>query len=146
MEILVIFFAILGAIDYIIGNKYGIGKEFEKAFKLLGPLSLSMIGMIVIAPFIAYLIEPILNLIKNVSFLEPSVIAGVLLANDMGGAPLGDSIAKNVSSGHFNGLVTGSMMGATISFTLPFVLTTTDKSQHKDILLGLMCGIVTIPI
>ena len=43
----VLLFSLLGAVDYVIGSKLGIGKEFEKAFSLFGPLALSMLGMIV---------------------------------------------------------------------------------------------------
>ena len=35
-------FAVLGAIDRIIGNKIGIGKEFEKGILLLGQLVLAV--------------------------------------------------------------------------------------------------------
>ena len=32
LALFIIFFAFLGAIDYVIGNKFGIGKEFKKSF------------------------------------------------------------------------------------------------------------------
>lgn len=38
----VLLFSLLGAVDYVIGSKLGIGKEFEKAFSLFGPMALSM--------------------------------------------------------------------------------------------------------
>ena len=38
------------------------------------------------------------------------------------------------------------MMGCTISFTIPFALGLVPKEQHKNLLLGLLCGIVTIPV
>ena len=44
-------FSLLGALDRILGNKFGLGKEFEKGFELLGTLALSMIGMIVLTPW-----------------------------------------------------------------------------------------------
>ena len=52
LSIIMLSFAMLGAVDKIIGNKLGLGKEFERGFNLLGPMALSMIGMIVIAPAI----------------------------------------------------------------------------------------------
>ena len=33
ITIVVIVFSILGALDYIIGGKFGLGKEFEKGFR-----------------------------------------------------------------------------------------------------------------
>lgn len=52
ITIVVLIFSFIGAVDYIIGNKIGVGKEFEKAFSLFGPMTLSMLGMIVLAPAI----------------------------------------------------------------------------------------------
>ena len=60
-----LFFALLGALDRILGNKLGIGKEFEKGFLLLGQLVLSMMGMIIIAPVIAELLSPAFDFVYN---------------------------------------------------------------------------------
>ena len=48
--------------------------------------------------------------------------------------------------GLFNGLIVSTMMGCTISFTIPYGLSLVDKSQHREMLLGLLCGLVTIPL
>ena len=146
VSIIMLIFSVLGALDYITGNHIGIGKEFERGIMLLGTMTLSMVGMIVLAPLIAQLLSPVLTLISENTPFEPSVIAGSLLANDMGGAPLARELAKTEASGYFNGLVVGSMMGATISFSLPLALGVTKKEQHKNIMLGLMCGIAAIPV
>ena len=53
LTIIILVFSVLGALDKIFGNRFGLGKEFEKAFILLGTMALSMIGMIVISPFVA---------------------------------------------------------------------------------------------
>ena len=45
-------FSVLGALDRILGNRFGLGKEFERGFELFGSMSLSMIGMLVMAPAI----------------------------------------------------------------------------------------------
>ena len=36
VSIIMLIFALLGAIDRIFNNKFGLGKEFEKGFNLLG--------------------------------------------------------------------------------------------------------------
>ena len=46
-------FALLGAFDCIIGNRLGIGKEFERGIMLLGTMTLTMVGMITLAPLFA---------------------------------------------------------------------------------------------
>ena len=50
-------FSVIAAIDRIFGSKLGLGKEFDKGFMLLGAMALSMIGMIVLAPYIADLLQ-----------------------------------------------------------------------------------------
>ena len=133
ISIVMLVFSVLGALDYITGNHFGIGKEFERGVTLMGTMILSMVGMIVLAPLIAVVLEPVLKLIADNTPFDPSVIAGSLLANDMGGAPLSMEIAKTEISGYFNGLVVGSMMGATISFSLPLALGVTKPEQKNSI-------------
>lgn len=139
-------FAMLGAVDRILGNRFGIGKEFEKGIMMLGVLMMSMTGMIVIAPVIANIIRPGLSIISEILPIDPSVVPGLLFANDMGGASLSVELTKNPDIGYFNGLIVSSMMGCTISFTVPCALGIVKETQHKEVLMGLMCGIVTIPI
>lgn len=139
-------FAIIGALDRIFGNRLGLGREFERGLMMLGTLALSMIGMIVISPLIADLLRPVLDVVARVVPIDPSVVSGSLFANDMGGAPLSAEIAKDQILGEFNGLVVASMMGATVSFTIPFALGSVKRELHRELLIGLLCGIVTIPV
>ena len=144
--VLVLIFSTLGAVDYVIGNKLGVGAEFERAFKLFSAMALSMIGMIVLAPMIAELLAPILGFISGTLHLDPSILPAMLLANDMGGAPLSTQVATDPAVGMFNGLVVSSMMGCTISFTIPFALGLVAKENQRQLCYGLLCGIVTVPL
>lgn len=146
ISIIMLSFAILGALDRVCGNRFGLGKEFEKGFMLLGTLALTMIGMIVISPLIARFLEPGFSFVYNTFKIDPSIITSSVFANDMGGASLAKEIARDGKVGMFNGLVVASMMGATISFTIPFALGCLKKEKHKELMLGLLCGIVTIPL
>lgn len=139
-------FAVLGGIDRIFGNKLGLGKEFEKGFMLFGTMALSMIGMIIISPAIASLLSPCFEFVYNSLGIDPSIIPASLFANDMGGASLAKEIAKDQNLGMFNALVVSAMMGCTVSFTIPFALGCVKKEMHPSLLLGLLCGIVTIPV
>lgn len=139
-------FSMLGAMDHIIGDKFGIGKEFERGIMLLGNLALAMIGILVISPFIAQLLEPVLSGVYNLFGIDPSVVPAILFANDSGGAPLADKVAVDKNIGLFNGLVVASMMGITVSFTIPYALSVVHKEYQKELLLGILCGIVTIPV
>lgn len=144
--ILVLIFSTLAAVDYVIGNKLGIGAEFERAFKLYSAMALSMIGMIVLAPMMADMLTPVLNFMSGTLHIDPSILPAMLLANDMGGAPLSVQVATDPAVGMFNGLVVSSMFGCTVSFTIPFALGLVAKENYRELCFGLLCGIVTIPV
>ena len=137
-------FMLLAAADRIFGSRLGLGREFERGIELLGTMSLSMVGMIVVAPLIAHLLQPLFELLP--SWIDPSILPSILFANDMGGAPLAVGAARDAAIGAYNAMVVSSMMGCTVSFTIPFGLGCVPKALHRDMLLGLLCGIVTIPL
>lgn len=138
-------FSLLGALDRIFGDRFGLGSEFEKGFHMFGSLALAMIGMIAVSPLIADALGPAFGFVSEVLRLDPSIIPASLFANDMGGAPLATQVAVDPSVGRFNALVVSSMMGATISFTIPCALSSVKAEKHRELLLGLLCGIVSIP-
>ena len=146
ITIVMLCFSLLGLFDLIIGNKWGLGEQFERGIMLLGTMAMSMIGMLVLAPLLAHLLRPAVEWCSSIIPFEPSIIPSILLANDMGGAPLAIEFATNEQVGYFNGLVVASTMGATISYTLPFSMRVVDKERHDSLMLGLLCGIVTVPI
>ena len=143
---IMLIFSMLGAIDRILGNRFGLGREFEKGFMLLGTMALSMIGMIVVSPLIAGLLSPCFDWVYEVLKIDPSVLPAILFANDMGGAALAGEIAKHEGVGMFNALVISAMMGVTISFTIPYALGIVKKERHRELFFCLLCGIVTIPV
>ena len=88
ISFIMLIFAVLGAFDRLIGNKLKLGAEFERGFLILGPVTLSMLGMIVIAPALSVWLEPVFEGFYNLFGIDPSIISASLLANDMGGAAL----------------------------------------------------------
>ena len=146
ITIVILIFSLLGAVDFIIGNKIGVGKDFEKAFSLFCPMALSMLGVIVIAPAIGIWLTPLFDGFYELLGIDPSIIPASLFANDMGGMTLAQTVCKVEDIGNFNAFVVSSMMGCVISFTIPFSLGIVRKEQHKELFFGLLCGIVTVPI
>jgi ethanolamine transporter len=146
VSIIMVIFSMLAAVDRILGNRFGLGREFERGFMLLGTMMLTMTGMISLAPVLADLLRPAFSFVSDVLHLDPSIIPASLFANDMGGAPLSVEVAGDAGMGLYNALVTSSMMGCTVSFTIPYALGAVKKEQHRELLLGLLCGVVTIPI
>lgn len=141
-----VFFAVLGGLDRIIGNKFGLGEKFEEGIMATGVLAVSMVGMISLAPVIAALLEPIIVPVAKVIGCDPSIFMGAIIANDMGGAVLARELAIDPAIGEFSGLVVGSMLGVTIVFTIPAALGILDEKDHKYLATGVLAGIVTIPI
>ncbi len=136
--------AAISAIDRILGNKIGLGEELEKSVSMIAPLALSMAGIIILAPSISHLLQGVSVYFPE--FLDFSIIPSLIFANDMGGAHLAKDLSANENIGYFNGLVTASMMGATVSFTIPFSIQVTKKENHSDIFFGILCGMITIPV
>ena len=143
---LMVIFAVLGAIDRIIGNKFGLGEKFEEGIMAIGSLALSMVGIIALAPVIANLLRPAIVPIFNLLGADPAMFAGTILANDMGGASLAAELAQNPQAGLFGGLIVGSMMGVTIVFTIPVALGIIHEDDRKFLATGVLAGVITIPI
>ena len=139
-------FMVIGVIDKIIGNKFGFGDKFEEGIMAMGTLTLSMVGIISLAPVLANLLSPLIVPLYKALGSDPAMFAGTLLACDMGGYPLAQQLAENPDVIPFAGLILGSMMGATIVFTIPVGLGIINKEDHKFLAKGVLAGIVTIPI
>lgn len=142
----ILIFSFIGAVDWLLGNRFGIGSAFEKGFSLFCPMALSMLGMIIIAPGIGAWLSPVFTGFYKVFGLDPSIIPASLFANDMGGMALSQTVCKTETVGNYNAFVVSSMMGCVISFTIPFALGIVKKEQHRDLFFGILCGIVTIPV
>ena len=143
--IMVIFMA-LGAIDRIIGNRFGLGEKFEEGILAIGSLALSMIGIISLAPVLANILRPVVVPLFDLVGADPAVFAGTILANDMGGAPLAMELAQSEEAGRFGGLIVGAMMGPTIVFTIPVALGIIKAEDRPALARGVLAGIITIPI
>ena len=105
---LMVLFMALGAIDRIIGNKFGLGEKFEEGILAMGSLALAMIGIICLAPVLASLLRPVVVPVYRFLGADPAMFAGTILANDMGGAPLARELALTQEAGQFGGLIVGS--------------------------------------
>lgn len=139
-------FMILGAIDRIIGNKFGLGEKFEEGILAMGALAVAMVGVISLAPVLATWLSPIVVPIYTALGADPAMFATTLLANDMGGYPLAMNLALTPEAGQFAGIILGAMMGPTIVFTIPVALGIIKKEDHKALAKGILAGLITIPI
>ena len=139
-------FAVLGALDRIFGSRLGLGKQFEEGVIAIGALALSMLGILSLAPVLANLLKPVLVPVFDVLGADPAMFAGSILANDMGGAPLASELAQSKEAAQFGGLIIGSMLGATIVFTIPVALGILKADDRPALAKGVLAGVVTIPV
>ena len=139
-------FAVLGAIDRIIGNKFGLGQEFENGILAMGSLAMAMLGIISLAPVLASLLRPVIVPVFGLFGADPAMFAGTILACDMGGGSLAVEMASDPDAAMLGGVLTGSMLGATIVFTIPVALGILNPEDRPAMAKGILCGIVTIPI
>ena len=146
ITVIILVFFVIGAVDKLIGDRFGFGREFEKGILLFTPMVLSMLGMLVVAPAIGVWLTPFFEWIYTTFTVDPSIIPASIFANDMGGATLSLSVGHNTDIAPFNAYIVSSMMGSTISYTIPVALSIVGRGKHGDMFFGFLCGIVTIPV
>ena len=139
-------FALFGALDRIFGNKIGIGIEFENGILAMGSLAMAMVGIIVLAPVLANLLTPVVVPVYRFLGADPAMFAGTILACDMGGGALAQELTQNSQAALLGGVLTGSMLGATIVFTIPVALGILKEEDQAAMAKGILCGVVTIPV
>ena len=139
-------FAVAGAIDRIFGNRWGLGKEFEAGILAMGSLALAMVGIVCLAPVLANLLKPVIVPVFAFLGADPAMFAGTILACDMGGGALAVELAASHQAAMLGGVLTGSMLGATVVFTIPVAMGILEEKDRPVMAQGILCGIVTIPL
>ena len=139
-------FAVLGALDRIFGNKFGLGQEFENGILAMGSLAMAMIGIICLAPVLANLLKPIVVPVYNFLGADGAMFAGTILACDMGGGALAKELTSDAQAAALGGVITGSMLGATVVFTIPVAMGILKDEDKPFLAKGILCGVVTIPV
>ena len=139
-------FAALGGLDRIFRNRFGLGEKFEEGILAMGSLALAMIGIISLAPVLATVLKPIVLPLFGLLGADPAMFAGTILANDMGGGSLALELTDNYQAAMLGGVITGSMLGATIVFIIPVAMGILAEEDRPAMAKGILCGIVTIPL
>ena len=105
-----------------------------------------MLGIICLAPVLANLLRPVIVPVFRVFGADPGMFPGSILACDMGGAALALEMAEDSNAGLFGGVIIGSMLGATIVFTIPVALGIIREQDRRFLAQGVLAGLVTIPV
>lgn len=137
--------AVLGGIDLIFGNRFGLGERFEEGFKLLGPTALSMAGILCLAPLISLGLEHTVASLYRAVGLDPAMLGGIL-AIDMGGYQMAKSLAENPVIGKYAGILVSATLGCTVSFTIPLSVGVVEEKDSRDFFRGILIGLAVMPI
>lgn len=148
-EILIVgmgLFALIGGVDRIFGNKLGLGKEFEEGILAMGSLAMAMLGIISLAPVLASVLQPVVVPVYTFLGADPAMFAGTILACDMGGAALAAEMTADPQAALLGGVIGGSMLGATLVFTIPVAMGILEEEDRPAMAKGVLAGLVTIPV
>ena len=139
-------FAVLGAADRILGNHLGLGPEFENGILAMGSLALAMVGIVSLAPVLASWLRPVVVPLYRFLGADPAMFAGTILACDMGGGSLAQEMTEDPRAALMGGVITGSMLGDTVVFTIPVAMGILRPEDRPAMAKGILCGVVTIPV
>ena len=142
---ILLLFALLGAVDKIIGGKLGVAEEFDRGLAAMGPLCLSMSGVYCVAVAALGSHPEILSAWGSVLPFDPSILAGALLAPDLGGYPIASQLAATPALAAYSGAMLSSLLGCLISFVLPTSLGSLESHEVGGFMRGILWGIVAMP-
>lgn len=136
--------ALLGGVDKILGDRYGLGKKFDEGFLLMGSMALSMVGIICLAPVLSTWLGALIAPAFSAVGLDPAMF-GCVLAIDMGGYQLAMDLAQDPELGRFSGIIASAMFGCTLVFTIPVGMSVLAQEDRPLFLKGLLAGIISLP-
>lgn len=142
---IIMFCAVLGAFAAIKDTEKGLGKEFMSGIHAIGHIFVPAAGIMASIPYLTWFINKFVSPMFEAIGADPAIAATTILASDMGGYQLADAL-KITNEGWIIALIVGYMAGATIVFSIPMGLAMLDKRDHKYMALGIMSGVLTIPI
>lgn len=137
--------AVLGAFAAIRNDEEGLGREFREGLYSIGPIFVPVAGIMASIPYLSQVIKAVFGPAFGAIGADPAIAATTFIAVDMGGYQLANALAATRES-WIMAMVTGYMAGATIVFSIPVGLAMLEKRDHKYMALGVMSGILTVPV
>ncbi|MEM5529449.1 ethanolamine utilization protein EutH [Gammaproteobacteria bacterium AS21] len=142
---LIMLCAVIGAFASIRDHQSGLGAEFMGGLYSIGPIFVPVAGIMASIPYLSQFISAVFGPIFSAIGADPAIAATTFIAVDMGGYQLADALAET-REGWVIAMVVGYMAGATIVFSIPVGLAMLKESDHKYMALGVMAGILSIPV
>ena len=136
---------LVGMADSLTGNHFGVGESFQRGFRLIGSMMISMAGIMALAPVIANWIAPLILPLFRQMNMDPSIVS-ILMGNDMGGYQMAKSLAEDPQVGMMLGGITAGMFGGTLTFSIPLGFSLIQGDARKSFSKGMLIGIGCIPV
>lgn len=137
--------ALVGAIASAMKPESELGRQFVAGIDSIGPIFLPVAGIMASAPYLTAFVSTVFGPAYGALGADPAMAATTFIAIDMGGYQLADALAQTRES-WIMAMMTGYMAGATIVFTIPVALKMLEKRDRKYLALGVMSGLLAIPI
>jgi ethanolamine transporter len=142
---LIMLCAAIGAVASIRDPEKGLGKEFLEGLHSIGHIFIPVAGIMAAIPLLSQFVDSVFGPVLNYVGADPAIAATSLIAVDMGGYQLADRLAESRES-WIMAMMVGYMAGATIVFSIPVGLAMVEKRDHKYLALGVLSGILSIPV
>ena len=137
--------AIVGCLASVIKPESELGQQFVAGIDSIGPIFLPVAGIMASAPYLTAFVSAVFGPAYSAVGADPAMAATTFIAVDMGGYQLADALAQTRES-WIMAMITGYMAGATIVFSIPVALKMLEKRDRKYLALGVMSGLLAIPI
>jgi ethanolamine transporter len=139
-------FFVLGAIDRFIGNKFGLGAEYERAFSMMGTVALIIMGLYCISPVVARVVGPAVTVVYNAVGADPAMFGPTFFTVDAGGYAIATELGQDAATAKWAGIVVSTLIGAAISFAIPLAISIISREDRKFFAVGMMCGLAGTPV
>lgn len=136
---------VIACIDRCIGNKLGLAAELERGFSFMGPIALSIVGMICLSPILASFLQPIVVPIYQFFGADPAMFAPTFLSADSGGYAISSQISDNPELIRFAGLIVGCLVGPIITFVIPVGFGMIKDEDKNYFAAGIMPAFIAAP-
>ena len=136
----------LAALDRCFGNRFGLGGQIDAGLDTFSSMCIPMVGMILLAPIIGSFLGPVISPFFQMMGADPAMFPGAILACDMGGYSLAQTMAMTQEAADLSGCILGCSLGGAISFIIPVGINIVQKEYHSYFALGVLIGIITVPL
>lgn len=134
-----------GAIASLRDENSPLGKEWLEGLHAIGPIFVPVAGIMASVPFLSQAVRSLLGPAFAWIGADPALASTTLIATDMGGYQLAHTLAGSTEA-WIMAMVVGYTAGATIVFSIPVGLTLLEKRDHPYLALGVMSGILSVPV